>query len=80
MKIHCFQRYQSKENIDTANTMLLFSRLYFYFPNKFYDFLKKNILPKNVDPELIFTLQGKSKKCIPDATIIQPSFKIRGNK
>ena len=40
MKVHYFQRYSTKENVATANTMLLFSRLYSYSPNKFFDFLK----------------------------------------
>ena len=32
MKIHYFQRYHTKENVSTANTMLLLSRLYQYSP------------------------------------------------
>lgn len=35
MKIHYFQRYHAKENVATANTMLLLSRLYSYYSNKF---------------------------------------------
>ena len=31
MKIHYFQRYHEKENVATANTMLLLSRLYQYW-------------------------------------------------
>ena len=27
MQIHYFQRYHSKENVDTSNTMLMLSRL-----------------------------------------------------
>ena len=30
MQIHYFQRYHSKENVDTSNTMLMLSRLYNY--------------------------------------------------
>ena len=30
MQIHYFQRYHSKENVDTSNTMLMLSRLYTY--------------------------------------------------
>lgn len=40
MKIHYFQRYHSKENVATANTMLLLSRLYSYSSDKFFSFLK----------------------------------------
>lgn len=35
MKIHYFQRYHEKENVATANTMLLLSRLYQYSSDKF---------------------------------------------
>ncbi|GHV23987.1 hypothetical protein AGMMS49959_19030 [Planctomycetales bacterium] len=76
MKIHYFQRYHSKENVDTANAMLLLSRLYSYSPNKFYQFLG-NLLPKNANVELLFNIQEKIKcGTIPDATITQSSFKI----
>ena len=46
MKLHYFQRYHSKENVVTANTMLLLSRLYSYDTNKFFRFLS-NFLAKN---------------------------------
>ena len=35
MQIHYFQRYHSKENVDTSNTMLMLSRLYNYNADKF---------------------------------------------
>ena len=41
MKIHYFQRYHTKENVSTANTMLLLSRLYQYSPDRFFLFLKQ---------------------------------------
>lgn len=41
MRIHYFQRYHQKENVATANTMLLLSRLYSYSPNKFFEVFKK---------------------------------------
>jgi hypothetical protein len=75
MHIHYFQRYHSKENVDTANAMLLLSRLYSYSSTKFFDFLGK-ILPENAEVELVFNLQEKSKDSIPDATITQSSFKV----
>lgn len=40
MKIHYFQRYHQGEDVATANTMLLSSRLYQYSSDKFYLFLK----------------------------------------
>lgn len=75
MKIHFFQRYHSKENVDTANAMLLLSRLYSYSTTKFFTFLEK-ILPENAEVELLFNLQEKSKDSVPDATITQSSFKV----
>jgi len=75
MKIHYFQRYHSKENVVTANSMLLLSRLYTYSSVKFYKFLKTSIFP-GVDIELTTSLQEKSEGSVPDATISQDSFKI----
>ncbi|OPX92097.1 MAG: hypothetical protein A4E53_00590 [Pelotomaculum sp. PtaB.Bin104] len=75
MKIHFFQRYHSKENVDTANAMLLLSRLYSYSSAKFFTFLGK-IFPENTAVELLFNLQERSKASIPDATITQASFKV----
>ncbi len=80
MKIHYFQRYHQKENVATANTMLLLSRLYSYSSNKFFTFLKElcfnNNVENEVNLELNFTIQEKSKDSVPDATIAQESFKI----
>lgn len=74
MKIHYFQRYHDKENVATANTMLLLSRLYQYSTGKFFKFLKSEFFPDSFEPEL--TLQDKSIDSVPDATITQESFKI----
>ena len=76
MKIHYFQRYHSKENVATANTMLLLSRLYSYSPDKFFRFLRSEYFSDSFNPEIIFTLQEKSLQSIPDAIISQESFKI----
>ncbi len=76
MKIHYFQRYHEKENVATANTMLLLSRLYSYSSDKFFRFLKSEIFSDAFEPEIIFNLQEKSVDSIPDATISQESFKI----
>ena len=76
MKIHYFQRYHSKENVATANTMLLLSRLYSYSSDKFFRFLKSEYFSDSFNPEIIFTLQEKSVDSVPDATITQESFKI----
>jgi hypothetical protein len=76
MRIHYFQRYHEKENVATANTMLLLSRLYRYSSDKFFRFLKSEIFFDSFEPELVFKLQEKSRNSIPDATITQESFKI----
>lgn len=76
MKIHYFQRYHEKENVATANTMLLLSRLYSYSSDKFFRFLKSEYFPESFEPELAFTLQEKSISSIPDAAITQEGFKI----
>lgn len=76
MKIHYFQRYHSKENVATANTMLLLSRLYRYSTDKFFRFLNSLMLTENFEPEIIFQLQEKNDESVPDATITQASFKI----
>lgn len=76
MKIHYFQRYHEKENMATANTMLLLSRLYSYSSDKFFRFLKSEYFADSFEPELVFALQEKSVDSIPDATITQEGFKI----
>lgn len=76
MKIHYFQRYHEKENVATANTMLLLSRLYSYSSDKFFAFLKSEFFEDSFEPEITFKLQDKSVKSVPDATITQNSFKI----
>lgn len=77
MKIHYFQRYHKGEDVATANTMLLLSRLYAYSSNKFFQFLKEQFFGDIVfEPELSFVLQDKSEESVPDATITQPSFKL----
>lgn len=76
MKIHYFQRYKEKENVATANTMLLLSRLYNYSPAKFYKFIQYKILDENINLELYFQMQHKSEYSTPDAVITQHGFKI----
>lgn len=77
MKIHYFQRYHKGEDVATANTMLLLSRLYSFSPNKFFQFLKEQYFGDiRFEPELSFVLQEKSEESVSDATITQPSFKL----
>lgn len=77
MEVHYFQRYHQKENVVTANTMLLLSRLYNYSANKFYEVM--NVLlsddgSKKIAPE--FLLQENGKNSVPDAVFTQPGVKI----
>lgn len=76
MRVHYFQRYHSKENVATSNTMLLLSRVYSYNPNYFYMILNELIFQNSYPIELSFDLQVKGRKSVPDAVIEQPSFKI----
>ncbi len=76
MKIHYFQRYHEKENVATANTMLLLSRLYSYSSDKFFRFLKSEFFSDSFEPEIVFNLQEKSVDSIPDATITQEGFRL----
>lgn len=76
MHIHYFQRYHSKENVDTSNTMLMLSRLYNYNADKFFTMLNDLILQQDESPELVFELQVSGDGSVPDAVISQKSFKI----
>lgn len=76
MKIHYFQRYHAKENVATANTMLLLSRLYQYSSDKFFRFLKSEFFSDSFEPEIVFNLQEKSVDSIPDATITQENLRL----
>lgn len=76
MQIHYFQRYHSKENVDTANTMLMLSRLYNYNADKFFSMLSSLILKESETPEITFDLQVAGGESVPDAIISQKSFKV----
>lgn len=78
MKIHYFQRYHSKENVSTGNTMLLISRLYHYSPSKFHAFVN-SLIDKHIqdfETDVVFDMQFKSEKSVPDGQIKQNSFNI----
>lgn len=62
MKIHYFQRYTQKENVATANTMLLLSRLYKESVSKFFNFLQTLLSLNENNFEVNFTLQEHNKK------------------
>lgn len=67
MQIHYFQRYHSKENVDTSNTMLMLSRLYNYNADKFFSMLNSLILGEDESPEISFDLQVAGDESVPDA-------------
>nr|WP_315245530.1 hypothetical protein [uncultured Flavobacterium sp.] len=74
-KVHYFQRYHQKENVVTNNTLLLFSRLYNYSPNKFKQFIDA-LTDIEINVGVDFSQQNKSKSSVPDGVISQNSFKI----
>ncbi|WP_211826747.1 hypothetical protein [Kistimonas asteriae] len=74
-KIHYFQRYSSVENTVTNNTLQLFSRVYQYSPAKASIFLS-NLIDDSVEIGVEITQQVRDGDSIPDASIIQRSFKI----
>lgn len=79
MKVHYFQRYHKSEDVATANTMLLLSRLYQYSTDKFYTFMKGLCAPDSewdFSPGLSFSLQESGPNSRPDAVIMQDSLKI----
>ena len=76
MNIHYFQRYHSKENVETSNTLLMLSRLYNFSPDKFFMLLNNLFFGESQSPEISFELQHVGKGSVPDAVIKQPSFKI----
>lgn len=78
MKVHFFQRYHSKENVATANALLLLTRMYASSAVEFFYFLSNYILPYGTEAEISFELQKKTKtkRSVLDACISQPSFKI----
>ena len=78
MQIHYFQRYHSKENVDTSNTMLMLSRLYNYNADKFFAMLNALILEQDETPEITFDLQVVGDESVPDA-IIRQNYTINFN-
>ena len=70
MQIHYFQRYHSKENVDTSNTMLMLSRLYNYNADKFFSMLNSLILGEDESPEITFDLQVVGDDSVPDAVML----------
>lgn len=76
MEVHYFQRYHQKENVHTSNALLLLSRLYAFSHDKFYAFLRTELLGEQIEPGVVIRLQEKHKSSVPDAIISQDSYKI----
>ncbi|MGF1761569.1 hypothetical protein L4D76_27430 [Photobacterium sagamiensis] len=74
-KIHYFQRYSSVENTVTNNTLQLISRIYQYSPVKASQLLT-NLTDESIEIGLEITQQQREGDSVPDATILQRSFKI----
>jgi hypothetical protein len=74
--VHYFQRYSQRENTATNNTLLLFSRLYHSSPNKFYIFLNSLLDGYDIEGGIQFKQQIKGEGSVPDASLLQVSFKI----
>lgn len=74
-KIHYFQRYSSFENTVTNNTLQLISRIYQYSPVKASQLLT-DLTDESIEIGLEITQQQKEASSVPDATIMQRSFKI----
>lgn len=76
MHIHYFQRYHSKENVDTSNTILMLSRLYNYNADKFFSMRNSLVLGESETPEICFELQVVGDESVPDAFIVKRALRL----
>lgn len=74
-KIHYFQRFSSKENTVTNNTLQLIARIYNHSPEIASEFLS-GLTSEEVSIGLTIAQQQSNKESIPDGVISQSSFKI----
>ena len=74
-RIHYFQRYSSKENTVTNNTLQLITRIYNY-SNAIASKLLSDIIDESIEIGIEINQQKKAKGSVPDGVIIQRSFKI----
>lgn len=73
--IHYFQRYSSRENAVTNNTLQLFARIYEQSPTQLANLLSE-ITVQNVEIGIDINQQQRSGDSVPDGSIEQRSFKI----
>lgn len=74
-KIHYFQRYSTVENAVTNNTLQLFARIYSHSAIQASKLLTE-ITGEPIEIGVEFNQQGRAGKSVPDAAIVQRSFKI----
>lgn len=74
-KIHYFQRYSSKENTVTNNTLQLLARIYSYSPSKASEFLA-DLSGEPIEIGIEINQQEPGPEATPDGQIIQRSFKV----
>ncbi|WP_323957951.1 hypothetical protein [Aeromonas caviae] len=74
-QIHYFQRYSSRENAVTNNTLLLFSKIYEHSPLQLANLLSE-ITGENIEIGIDINQQQRMGDSIPDGSIGQRSFKI----
>ena len=74
-KIHYFQRYTSKENVVTNNTLQLLARIYSYSPPRASQLLT-DITGESIEIGIEINQQVRSNRSIPDGQVIQRSFKV----
>ena len=74
-KIHYFQRYSSAENTITNNTLQLLARIYDFSASRASKFLT-DVTDESIEIGIEINQQERTKKSVPDGTIIQRSFKV----
>lgn len=74
-QIHYFQRYSSRENAVTNNTLLLFAKIYEHSPLQLANLLSE-ITGENIEIGIDINQQQRMGDSIPDGSIGQRSFKI----
>ena len=74
-RIHYFQRYATRENTITNNTLQLLGRIYSYSPQKASQFLT-DLTGEPIEIGIEINQQRRSEGSVPDGQVIQRSFKV----
>lgn len=74
--IHHFQRYSSKENVITNNTLRLLGQVYNDSPERLESLLGSIIDGIAVDIDLQMSQQERGPESVPDGALFQPSLRI----